>query len=296
MPVIYAASGNCHVYVDAAADLDQAREIVLNAKVAATGRLQRRRDAARAPRRRRRRSCPPRSRALARRRRRAARRRARARAGAGAVAVAAGERRRLGHRVPRADARGRCRRLARGRDRAHRGPRHRPHRGDRDARPRAPRSASSSTSTPPASTSTPRRASPTAASSGWARRSATRRRSCTRAGRSGCASSAPASTWSRATGTFVVDGGVGILGGTFNPPHLAHLVCASEARAQLGLDRVVLVPTARPAAQGDGATSPGADASPADVPAGRRAGTTTGSRCQRDRGRARRPVVHGRYA
>ena len=29
---------------------------------------------------------------------------------------------------------------------------------------------------------------------------------------------------------------VGILGGTFNPPHLAHLVCASEARAQLGLD------------------------------------------------------------
>ena len=26
---------------------------------------------------------------------------------------------------------------------------------------------------------------------------------------------------------------VGILGGTFNPPHLAHLVCASEAAAQL---------------------------------------------------------------
>lgn len=39
---------------------------------------------------------------------------------------------------------------------------------------------------------------------------------------------------------------VGILGGTFNPPHLAHLVCASEARAQLALERVVLVPTGVP--------------------------------------------------
>jgi nicotinate-nucleotide adenylyltransferase len=39
---------------------------------------------------------------------------------------------------------------------------------------------------------------------------------------------------------------VGILGGTFNPPHLAHMVCASEARAQLALDRVVLIPTAVP--------------------------------------------------
>jgi nicotinate-nucleotide adenylyltransferase len=39
---------------------------------------------------------------------------------------------------------------------------------------------------------------------------------------------------------------VGILGGTFNPPHLAHMVCASEARAQLSLARVVLVPTGVP--------------------------------------------------
>jgi nicotinate-nucleotide adenylyltransferase len=39
---------------------------------------------------------------------------------------------------------------------------------------------------------------------------------------------------------------VGILGGTFNPPHLAHMVCAREARAQLGLERVVLVPTGVP--------------------------------------------------
>jgi len=39
---------------------------------------------------------------------------------------------------------------------------------------------------------------------------------------------------------------VGILGGTFNPPHLAHLVCACEARWQLELDRVLLVPTGLP--------------------------------------------------
>jgi glutamate-5-semialdehyde dehydrogenase len=32
VPVIYAASGNCHVYVDASADLSMARDIVVNAK------------------------------------------------------------------------------------------------------------------------------------------------------------------------------------------------------------------------------------------------------------------------
>ena len=39
---------------------------------------------------------------------------------------------------------------------------------------------------------------------------------------------------------------LGILGGTFNPPHVAHLVCAQEARTQLGLDRVVLMPVHTP--------------------------------------------------
>jgi nicotinate-nucleotide adenylyltransferase len=39
---------------------------------------------------------------------------------------------------------------------------------------------------------------------------------------------------------------VGILGGTFNPPHVGHLLCALEARHALGLDRVVLVPTGTP--------------------------------------------------
>jgi nicotinate-nucleotide adenylyltransferase len=39
---------------------------------------------------------------------------------------------------------------------------------------------------------------------------------------------------------------VGILGGTFNPPHLGHLVCAQEAHLQLHLDRVLLIPTHTP--------------------------------------------------
>jgi glutamate-5-semialdehyde dehydrogenase len=37
VPVIYAASGNCHVYVDASADLDHAQAIVLNAKTQRPG-------------------------------------------------------------------------------------------------------------------------------------------------------------------------------------------------------------------------------------------------------------------
>src|SRR4051794_19763968 len=37
VPVIYAASGNCHVYVDATADLERARAIALNAKVQRPG-------------------------------------------------------------------------------------------------------------------------------------------------------------------------------------------------------------------------------------------------------------------
>jgi glutamate-5-semialdehyde dehydrogenase len=37
VPVIYAASGNCHVYVDASADLDAALRIVVNAKTQRPG-------------------------------------------------------------------------------------------------------------------------------------------------------------------------------------------------------------------------------------------------------------------
>jgi nicotinate-nucleotide adenylyltransferase len=39
---------------------------------------------------------------------------------------------------------------------------------------------------------------------------------------------------------------IGLLGGTFNPPHIGHLVCAECARDQLGLDVVRLVPAAAP--------------------------------------------------
>jgi nicotinate-nucleotide adenylyltransferase len=39
---------------------------------------------------------------------------------------------------------------------------------------------------------------------------------------------------------------LGLLGGTFNPPHLAHLVCAQEAYVGLELDRVLFVPVYEP--------------------------------------------------
>ena len=39
---------------------------------------------------------------------------------------------------------------------------------------------------------------------------------------------------------------IGVLGGTFDPPHLAHLVLAAAARASLRLDRVLLVPAGEP--------------------------------------------------
>ena len=38
----------------------------------------------------------------------------------------------------------------------------------------------------------------------------------------------------------------GILGGTFNPPHVGHLICAQEALSELGLDRVLLMPVHTP--------------------------------------------------
>jgi nicotinate-nucleotide adenylyltransferase len=51
---------------------------------------------------------------------------------------------------------------------------------------------------------------------------------------------------------------LGLLGGTFNPPHIGHLICAQEALLALGLDRVLLVPAGVPphkAVEGD----PGAE-------------------------------------
>ena len=39
---------------------------------------------------------------------------------------------------------------------------------------------------------------------------------------------------------------LGLLGGTFNPPHIGHLVCATQAVDELELDRVLLVPVNQP--------------------------------------------------
>lgn len=39
---------------------------------------------------------------------------------------------------------------------------------------------------------------------------------------------------------------LGVFGGTFDPPHIGHLVIAQEALHQLGLDRLLIVPAAVP--------------------------------------------------
>jgi nicotinate-nucleotide adenylyltransferase len=53
---------------------------------------------------------------------------------------------------------------------------------------------------------------------------------------------------------------LGILGGTFNPIHLGHLRAAEEVREALGLERVILVPSATPPHKG---AAPGDPIAPA---------------------------------
>lgn len=52
---------------------------------------------------------------------------------------------------------------------------------------------------------------------------------------------------------------IGVLGGTFDPPHIGHLWLATLAADSLGLDRVLLMPAARPPHKGGRAISNAAD-------------------------------------
>ncbi len=48
------------------------------------------------------------------------------------------------------------------------------------------------------------------------------------------------------TGRYVAERSIGVYGSAFNPPHIAHRILLAEAAWQLGLDRVVVVPTGDP--------------------------------------------------
>ncbi|MGH7447306.1 MAG: nicotinate-nicotinamide nucleotide adenylyltransferase, partial [Longimicrobiales bacterium] len=39
---------------------------------------------------------------------------------------------------------------------------------------------------------------------------------------------------------------IGIFGGTFDPPHVGHLIVAQDAALALGLDRILFVPASNP--------------------------------------------------
>ena len=52
---------------------------------------------------------------------------------------------------------------------------------------------------------------------------------------------------------------LGVMGGTFDPIHLGHLVCASEVAYALSLDRVVFVPAGRPWQKEGRTIAPGED-------------------------------------
>jgi nicotinate-nucleotide adenylyltransferase len=52
---------------------------------------------------------------------------------------------------------------------------------------------------------------------------------------------------------------VGILGGTFNPVHIGHLILAEEAREKLGLDKIIFIPASIPPHKSNLDIAPAAD-------------------------------------
>ena len=50
---------------------------------------------------------------------------------------------------------------------------------------------------------------------------------------------------------------IGVFGGTFDPPHAAHLIIAEYVRGELGLDHVLFVPAAVPPHKTQGMITPG---------------------------------------
>ncbi|HVT37741.1 MAG TPA: nicotinate-nucleotide adenylyltransferase [Gemmatimonadaceae bacterium] len=52
---------------------------------------------------------------------------------------------------------------------------------------------------------------------------------------------------------------IGIFGGTFDPPHVGHLLAASDAIEALALDRVLLIPAAQQPLKADSAAAPARD-------------------------------------
>jgi nicotinate-nucleotide adenylyltransferase len=52
---------------------------------------------------------------------------------------------------------------------------------------------------------------------------------------------------------------IGVMGGTFDPIHIGHLVTAEEARCQFELDKVIFIPSARPPHKTESRHSPAED-------------------------------------
>jgi len=52
---------------------------------------------------------------------------------------------------------------------------------------------------------------------------------------------------------------IGILGGTFNPVHIGHLILAEEVREKLSLDKIIFIPTALPPHKDNVDIAPAAD-------------------------------------